>query len=424
MKKNDKASHIEPSRRGFITNYPPFRHWKRASVGGILEEKPLNIYIHIPFCVQKCAYCYYKTVALKDTRSAEIDKYAEAVCREIELAVERFHLGGRHIDSVYIGGGTPTVLKKENLIRIVECLHQNLNINEPEFTVETEPVTLTSDKADMLKQLGVNRLSLGIQSFCDSIIKLANRKDSEKKALQAIELARSTSQVVNIDLLSGLAGETKETWEYSIKRALSVGVESITIYKMELYANTNYYAAIRKANLELPSEATELEFMRYALEQFERAQYKPWCFFTFTKFGRYPHKHSPSVWSGNDCYGFGTSAFGSLDDRLLQNTNDHKKYIAALAKGELPVNRGYRLTYVDRMMRDVLLGMKLLSIDLQKFRDKYGYQLETLCAKVIDQLKAQEFITSSGNKIELTRKGILYGDYVGKTLAQSIKNAY
>jgi oxygen-independent coproporphyrinogen-3 oxidase len=421
MSKIENTSDLKPSREGFVTNYPPFRYWKRQSVGSMLSDVPLNIYIHVPYCVQKCAYCYYKTISLKDTRASEIDDYANALCREIELAAKYFHLHERHIDSIYLGGGTPTVLKNENLSQIVKCLHDNLSINEPEFTIETEPVTLTTKKADILKQLGVNRISLGIQSFCDDIIKLANRKDSEKRALQAIKLAKTTSPVVNIDLLSGLAGETQKTWAYSIKRAIEVDVESITVYRMELYANTNYYSKIRKSKLTLPSESAELEFMRYAMEQFEQAHYKPWCFFTFTKFGRYPHTHSPSIWSGNDCYGIGTSAFGSLGDRLLQNTNDYKKYITALDRGELPINRGYRLTYLDRMIRDVLLGMKLLSIDLRKFHEKYGYTLESLCASTIDQLVSEDFISVTANKLELTGKGILYGDYAGKRLAQGLE---
>lgn len=420
MNRRENHLGIELSRKGFVTNYPPFRHWKEATVEEMLAGRPINIYIHFPFCIQKCAYCYYKTTQLKQSQLAGIDNYVGAVCREIELATKHFHLADRPVISIYFGGGTPTLMNKDNWHRIVKCLYNNLKIDRPEFTVEAEPIMLTEKKADILQEIGVNRLSLGIQSFCDEIVRLAGRKDTEKQALKAIETAKTTGAIINIDLLSGLAGETQETWAYSIQQALSVNVESITVYKMELYSNTGYFAEIRNQTLELPPEEQELEFMRYALDQFEQAQYLPWSFFTFTKMGRYVHTHSPSIWQGDDCYGFGASAFGSLGDWLFQNTNDLERYIAAVAANELPLNRGYHLTSLERMGRNVALAMKLVSLDLNEFQNKYGFRLESLCSSTIKQLESEGFILLSENQIRLTSKGILYGDYVGKKLTRDL----
>jgi oxygen-independent coproporphyrinogen-3 oxidase len=419
--KEDKF-HIEPSRKGFVTNYPSFQHWKKSAVEEMLAEKPISVYVHIPFCIQRCAYCHYKTITLKESEISEIDRYVDAVCREIEIAAKRFHLRERQVVSIYFGGGTPTILNEGNFSKIIECLHENLSIDdEHEFTVEAEPVTLTDKKADILKKFNVNRISLGIQSFCDDVVRLSGRKDTEKKALNAIEMAKATGAVVNIDLLSGLAGETQETWVYSIKRAISTNVESITVYKMELYANTAYYAGVRKNTLELPSDTQELEFMRYAIEQFEQTQYIPWSFFTFTRGGEYVHTYIPSVWRGDDCYGFGASAFGSLDDWLLQNTNDLERYIAAVEANELPLSRGYHLTSWERMIRNVALEMKLVRLDLKEFQRKYGFKLESLCASTVERLELEGFISLSENDIKLTSKGISYGDYVGKSLTRSLK---
>ncbi|RKZ40650.1 MAG: hypothetical protein DRQ49_07715 [Gammaproteobacteria bacterium] len=252
-------TNLEPSRRGFITNYPNFQHWKKLTSGDVLAPKPLNIYVHIPFCAQQCSYCYYRTFT--GSRKSEIDRYVDAICREIEIAAERFHLKERPVLSIYFGGGTPTLLDEKSLSKITETLHKHLNIdstNKPEFTVEGEPVTLIQKKADVLKRLGVNRISLGVQSLSDDIIKLSNRQDTEEKVLRAIDFAQGTGAVVNIDLMSGLAGETPDTWAYSVKRALETGVESITVYKMELYANTQYYKDVRNKTLDLPSDEQEL----------------------------------------------------------------------------------------------------------------------------------------------------------------------
>ena len=412
---------LEPKRIPLIPNYPPFRHWKKAAVEEMLGEKPINIYLHIPFCTQRCAFCYYKTVDLKER--PEVERYVAALCKEIKIATRRFHLGQRSVASIYFGGGTPTLLREEHLQQLVECLHAHFKIDEPEFTVEAEPLTVSEKKMEVLRKLGVNRLSIGVQSFCDEIIKLSGRGHDEKQAFRAIDIARQAGDwQVNIDLLSGLAGETDKTWARTVECALTTEVESITVYKMEAYSNTHFYQlGVREKALELPSDEQESEFMQYALERFEQAQYLPWSFFTFTKRGRYKHQYIPNVWRGNELYGFGASAFGYLGDSLLQNTSDLEKYAATVETGELPLARGYHLTSLDRMLREVLLGMKLLRLDLKEFQKRHGFKLELLCASTIKQLELDNFISWSENEIELTAKGIMYGDYVGQSLTECLR---
>lgn len=414
---------LKPARRGFITNYPNFQHWKKASGEEVLSPLPLNIYVHIPFCAQQCSYCYYKTI--QGSRKSEVDQYVDTLCKEIELATRYFHLDERPVRSIYFGGGTPTLLSESNITQITECLRKNLTINEDaEFTVEAEPVTLTQKKADLLRELNVNRISLGVQSLCDDIIKLSNRKDTEQRVIKAIEMAQSTGASVNIDLMSGLAGETNETWAYSIKRALESNVESITVYKTELYANTDYYKEIRNDNLVLPTDEQELEFMQYGLDQFATANYLPWSFFTFTRDGKYEHVHAPSIWKGEDYYPFGTSAFGRVGSWLFQNTNDIPKYISQIEAGNLAIARGHSLTTLDLMLRDLVLGLKLMSYKVDLFEERFGFQLEKMCAPVIDQLITDDYITLQNGEIALTQKGILHGDYAGKSLGQFLLNLF
>ncbi|MEY4769211.1 MAG: hypothetical protein RL637_1850 [Pseudomonadota bacterium] len=414
---------LKPARRGFITNYPNFQHWKKATAEEVLAPEPLNIYVHMPFCAQQCSYCYYKTV--QGSRKSEVDQYVDTLCQEIELATQHFHLNERPIRSVYFGGGTPTLLSEANLAQVVETLRRNLVISDNiEFTVEAEPVTLTQRKADALKELKVNRISLGVQSLCDDIIKLSNRKDTEQKVLKAIEIAQSTGAVVNIDLMSGLAGETPETWAYSIRRALESKVESITIYKTELYANTEYFKDIRNDKLVLPTDEEELAFMQYGMDQFAAANYLPWGFITFTREGLYPHIHAPSIWKGEDYYPFGTSAFGRMGNWLFQNSNDIPKYIAQIEAKKLPIARGHILTSLDLMVRELVLSLKLMRYRTALFEERFGFQLEKICAPVIEQLIKDNFIILTNGEIVMTQKGILHGDYVGKSLGQHLLNLY
>jgi oxygen-independent coproporphyrinogen-3 oxidase len=410
---------LQPARRGFITNYPNIQHWKKTSEGDILAPPPLNIYVHIPFCAQQCSYCYYRTI--QNSRKSEVDQYVNTLCQEIKLASRQFHLDERVINSVYFGGGTPSLLSGANLTQITECLRENMTIpDSAEFTVEAEPVTLTQKTADVLKQLGVNRISLGVQSLCDDIIKLSNRKDTEQKVLKAIEIAKSTGASVNIDLMSGLAGETMTTWQYSVHKALESQVDSITVYKTELFANTEYFKEIRKDNLVLPDDEQELEFMQYAMDEFAKANYLPWSFFTFTRNGDYAHVHAPSIWRGGDYFPFGTSAFGRMGDWLFQNTNDVPKYQEQIEAGKMPVNRGHHLTALDLMVRELLLGMKLMNYDMALFEEKFGFQVEKICASALDELVKDGFISVDNQIISLTNKGMLHGDYAGKRLSQDL----
>lgn len=412
----------DPTRKGFVTNYPNFLHWKKLSAQEMADNQPLNIYVHTPYCIQRCSYCYYKTINLHGTDKVKrIDQYVDALCREIELAADYYYLKHRPVVSVYFGGGTPSLLSETQLQRVVEAVHNNLNLSqETEFTVEAEPVTITRPKAAVLKSLNVNRVSMGVQSFDSEIIKRSNRLDDEKKVLRAIDIVRTMDAVINIDLMSGMAGETEASWHHSVERAIASGVQSITVYKTELYTNTPYYKEMRNDTLQLPDDDQELQFMQYAFEELKKADYKPWSFFTFTKCGQHKHVYSPSTFLGDDCYAFGTSAFGKLGNYLFQNTNDEQKYMALLAKDQLPVSRGHRLTSLDAMIREVVLGMKLVSFDLRRFQSRYGFRLEKLCADTLARLERGGYIILTENEIQLTHKGILYGDYSGKSLAKCL----
>jgi oxygen-independent coproporphyrinogen-3 oxidase len=154
------------------------------------------------------------------------------------------------------------------------------------------------------------------------------------------------------------------------------------------------------------------------------ANYLPWSFFTYTKNGCDESKYISSIWRGMDFYGFGVSAFGSLGDSLLQNTSDMEKYAATLEGNELPLTRGYRFNTVDQMVREVLMGAKLLSLDLKGFKDRHGCKLETICADTLRDLQAEGLITVSADALNLTRKGMLYGDFVSQTLADAIQSVF
>ena len=248
---------LDLKRLPLITNYPSFRRWNRKALSQKMDGQPMCIYVHIPFCTQRCSFCYYKTVDLKEYRP-EVDRYVDVLCKEIDMATEKFHLGDRPIHAVYFGGGTPSLLTEAQVTKIVSALKRNFQHfdQKNQFSFEAEPLTISRSKLETLKGLNVTRLSMGMQSFVDEIIKISGRGHDEKQAYRAIELAQEVGAGqwnINIDLLSGLAGETDETWHQSVERAIQTGVESITVYKMEAFANTEVFdQGVRKEELELP----------------------------------------------------------------------------------------------------------------------------------------------------------------------------
>jgi oxygen-independent coproporphyrinogen-3 oxidase len=418
---NPQDSKPDLSRKGFIITYPMFRYWQKDAVDVGLKPEPLNVYIHMPYCIQRCSYCWFKTTTLKENRLAEIDRYVSAVCRELELGSKHFDLKNRPVETVYFGGGTPSLMTEDNIDKLFATVHANFNVVDPQITFEGEPVTLTDRKAACLKRNKVNRISLGIQSFKEEIVFQTGRQDTEEDAFRAIELAKSTGADVNIDLISGLAGETMETWAYSVKRAIEADVHNITIYKLELYANTPYYTAERSQQITLPNDEQELELIKYAIAELKQHNYLPSNSFTFTKGGAYSQKHTRSKWLGNDNFAAGVSAFGSVGRFNYQNMNDIHGYIETVEKGELPAFRGYNCTSFDMMVRDVVMGVKLVNLDHVDYRAKHGIDLLKICDDGLTELQEEGFVKVDDRHISLTELGVLYADYVGRVLEGNMK---
>lgn len=419
-------TNLEGSRKGFITNYPNVTQWGNRTAAEVTAREPLNIYVHIPFCAQQCSYCYYRVVT--GANRAEMNRYADAICKELEMSVKLHNLQDRPIRSIYFGGGTPTMLQREQLERITQAVKDNFtHVEDAEFTIEGEPVSMTEKKAEAFRGLPipVTRISMGVQSLDDNVVQHTQRKDTVEKVIKAIKIAMAVVPNVNIDLMSGLAGDTLPTWKNSVEKALETGVTSITVYKTEVYANSQYFRDLRKDAIRLPDDDEELAYFEYAIDAFEKHNYKPWSFFAYTKDGDYPHVHAPALWRGEDYLPLGTSAFGKIGDQLFQNSNDADGYVKTIESGQFAIHRGHTLTCQDKMVRAALLGMKLMRLDLTAFHKTFGYRMENLCAPVVNGLLENGFIThhqdGNVNELLMTRKGILHGDYVGKQLGRALQ---
>jgi oxygen-independent coproporphyrinogen III oxidase len=410
-----------PTREEFFTNYPFYKYWKNGNNERLLASTGINIYIHIPFCIQICDYCFYMKELVKSTD--QVNDYVDHLCKEIQMVSETCNLKDRRVNAVYIGGGTPSVLTEDQFRKVIDTLHRCHRMESPEFTFEAEPGTFNRTKLKWYKESGINRISMGVQSFDDGIIKLSSRKHSVKQAINSIEMIKEEGGfVVNIDLLSGLAGETPETWDKSLDIALQQKIDMLTIYKMKAYANTTFFKkGVHKQDIELPTAEQEVGFMQTALDRVMDHGYHRWSTFAFTR-DVHLHRYAENTWRGNDMIAYGASSFGKIANISYQNLNNIQLYGDKVAAGEMPVYRSYAMTCKDMIVKELLLcAARLSSYRKSEFMEKFGFDYFNLIPGTIKELVDKGYITENTQELTLTRLGVLYGDFVGKVLASSVK---
>ncbi len=409
-----------PTREEFYTNYPFFKYWRKDSNEKLMPEE-VNIYIHIPFCIQLCDYCFYMKDLVKS--KSQVDEYIDYLCREMQMVSEIHNLKRRKVNSIYIGGGTPSVLTEAQLGKMIEALRTHHWIENPEFTFEAEPGTFSRSKLQWYKESGVNRISMGVQSFDDRIIKLSSRKHTAAQAIHSIAMVKEAGGFsVNIDLLSGLTGEEMRSWEQSVDTALAQDIDMLTIYKMKAYANTVFFKkGVHAKEIALPAEEQEIAFMDRALDMIAGAGFRQWSTFAFTSNG-YTHKYVENTWRGKDLIAYGASSFGLLGNINYQNSNDTATYYRKINAGTMPVFRTYPLTHKDLIVKELLLcPARLASYRKSEFIAKFGFDYFELIPGTLAQLAEKGYITGNTDELTLTKQGVLFSDYVGKALASAVK---
>jgi oxygen-independent coproporphyrinogen III oxidase len=412
-----------PTREEFYTNYPFYKYWTSTHNDLLVSGEGINIYIHIPFCIQICDYCFYMKEIIKSKE--QVDEYVESLCREIELVSENFGLRNRKVNSIYIGGGTPSVLTEKQLGKLIEALHRHHRLEEPEFAFEAEPGTFNRSKLDWWKAGGINRISMGVQSFDDDVIRLSSRKHTAAQAIQSVRILKEMGGFeINIDLLSGLAGESLSSWERSVATAIEQETDMLTVYKMKTYANTNFFKkGVHSNEIELPSNRFEIELMEKAMDAILGAGYTLWSTFAFNRNGA-QSKYIEYTWRGQDMVAYGASSFGKIGNLNYQNLNNVPQYVRKVKAGEIPVYRTYSMSYKDMIVKEILLcAVRLFSYSKKEFVEKFGFDYFQLVPETIGELRLKGYIAANEDELVLTRQGVLFGDFVSKTLAASVKEA-
>src|SRR6266446_7070678 len=371
----------------FVSNYPPFSVWKPERVGELhaaLERPPkpgtpLGIYLHIPFCRKRCHFCYFRVYTDKD--SAAIRGYIGAAIRELSTYATKPVIGGRKPNFVYFGGGTPSYLSVEQLKHLTGAMKALLPWGEvEEVTFEAEPGTLTDHKLKAIRELGVTRLSLGVENFDDHILEINGRAHHSKEIARAYSYAREIGfPQINIDLIAGMVEETEPNWKECVRKTIEMSPDSVTIYEMEIPYNTTIYQQM-KAEGKLVAPVADWETKRhwvdYAFRELESAGYKVASAYTAVKDpARTRFLYRDRLWAGADLLGLGVASFGHVGGTHYQNQHDFEPYVARLDKGELPIYRALTPTEDERLIRELILQLKLGHISRAYFRQKFDVEV-------------------------------------------------
>ncbi len=406
----------------FVANYPPFSFWtpeNKTAVYDILnsprpENTNLGVYFHIPFCRKRCHFCYFRVYT--DKNASEINAYLDAGIKEFERYAQTSYLAGRKPQFVYFGGGTPSYLSISQLQDLTNRMKDLFPWDETEeVAFEAEPGTLTEKKLEALREIGVTRLSLGIESFDDHLLEVNGRAHRSKEAFRALEFAKTLGfDQVNIDLIAGMMDETPENWERSVRTAIEQDPDCVTIYQMEIPYNTTIFKEMQESGRVTAPVAdwkTKREWVDWAFNQFEEAGYTVNSAYTVvknpetTKF-----VYRDSLWEGADLLSAGVASFGHFGGVHYQNQADVGPYMTELEQGELPIFRAYPTNHEERFIREFVLQLKLGRTSMDYFRAKYGVDPLTRFPEQLENLKSQGILHFDGDDIVISRSGMLQID--------------
>ena len=406
----------------FVSNYPPFSFWKPELLRDFyaaLERtpragNPLGIYVHIPFCRKRCHFCYFKVYTDKD--SAAIRGYIVAVLKEMSLYAAKPFIGGRKPNFVYFGGGTPSYLSVEQLKQLTDGMKKLLPWDEvEEVTFECEPGTLTDHKLQAIRDLGVTRLSLGVENFNDHILEINGRAHHSKEIARSYAFARKIGfPQINIDLIAGMLEETEENWRDCVRKTIEMSPDSVTIYQMEIPFNTAIYKQMKAEGRLVAPVAdwdTKRRWVNYAFEELDKAGYTVASAYTTVRDkSKAKFIYRDRLWAGADLLSTGVASFGHVNGTHYQNEHDFAPYVAKVEASEFPVYRALTPTDEERLIREFVLQLKLGGVSARYFNEKFSTDVLKKFAAPLQTLKDWGFLSVEGDAISLNREGLLQVD--------------
>jgi len=375
--------------------------------------KQTGIYIHIPFCIKKCPYCDFYSITDQSLKQP----FVEALIREMQMVSSHPLV----CDTLYFGGGTPSVLKPENIGRIIENAYELFNIStDTEITIEVNPGTVTTEKLKGYQGVGINRINIGVQSFNDEFLDFLGRIHSSNDADLTIRGARKAGfDNIGIDLIYGIPGQTKKTWLYDLQRAIEFEPEHLSCYMLTYEKGTPLDRERQQGRFKPVADSLLAELFETTMEYLTAHGYVQYEISNFAKNASKISRHNMKYWSFSPYMGFGPSAHSFIEHRRYWNCRSVKKYIENIKDGKVPIEEKEILSKELRMMEMVYLGLrKTEGINIDAIDEKLGINFRQIFAEKIKQLEKDGYILpiQPKNRCALSRKGMLFLDSIASML--------
>lgn len=375
-----------------------------------------GIYIHFPYCIHKCSYCDFYSIENLNSRN----KFTEMLSKEIKLRAELF---GSKIkaDTLFIGGGTPSLMKPHHIERVFDTLHRFIDFStDAELTMECNPGTIDTKYMEVYKSLGVNRISFGVQSFIERDLKFLERIHSTKDVANSIKIARNVGfDNISIDLMFALPNQSPEDWEYNLHRAIELQTDHISAYSLIYEPGTPLYEDYINGKVEPQNDESDSTLYELTNKILSNAGFEQYEVSNYAK----PHRqcqHNLKYWSAGEYFGFGPSAHGYLNGERYWNYRSNDIYFSNLSEGKLPTEGSEILTLQQKMFEKIYLGLRAVGLSKNDFLNDFNFDLFESNKLLISRLIDSGYIYYNEDYIKLTNRGYFIGDNITIEFAKSL----
>ena len=371
-----------------------------------MQKKPTSAYVHIPFCTQICYYCDFSKVFIKNQ---PVDSYLEHLLEEFRS------YDIQKLRTLYIGGGTPTALSAPQLEVLLDGLTKNLDLSVlEELTIEANPGDLDEDKIAVLKDSAVNRVSLGVQTFDDKMLKKIGRSHLEKDIYENIDRLKLVGfDNISIDLIYALPGQTMAQVKDNVAKAISLDIPHRSLYSLILENHTVFMNRMRRGKLPLSKEELEAEMFEYIIAELERAGFEHYEISNFSK-PEFESRHNLMYWDNAEYYGIGAGASGYVDGVRYKNHGPIRHYLSAVETGNARITEEH-LSQKEQMEEEMFLGLRKKSgVSMARFEEKFGRSFDGLYGEIVRDLVQQGLMQIDGDRVRMTKRGLFLGDTVAE----------
>ena len=374
-----------------------------------MDLKIPGLYIHIPFCLSKCPYCDFYSL----TSISALPDFLNTLFKEMKMYRNRFNPFG----TVYIGGGTPSLLTPQQLESILVSVRENFDLISnpeitPEITIETNPADLNRSSLESMRQIGINRINIGVQSFDEKVLVFLGRRHSVKQAISAIEDSRKAGfHNIGLDLIYGVPPQDIESWLDTLKQAVAFSPEHISCYQLTLEAKTPLGIRYQAGEFSMPEEELQYEFFIKTSRFLEDTGYIHYEVSNFARGKEHTSRHNQKYWDHSPYLGLGPSAHSFQGHRRWWNHHSLDQYLVAINTGDLPVEETETLTIEQLRLEALYFGLRTKKgVDLQEFKNQYHYDLFTEKKKILAKLDEEGFISVQDGHLYPTQTGLAVAD--------------